>query len=168
MDQGFLRDVQKAGWHITGVDQLAATVACPRAGCALKVRLKSGAKIPQACASGPELADIAVTTFEDARLALRARREALGLTIKELEEVAGAAVDHLAKAEKDNPSKYPNTQLLIEWATALGFEVVLRPAPMPAMALRYLADSRKQAPARFRMQAHHRARREGGEQSGQE
>lgn len=162
MDQGFLRDVQRAGWQITGVDGQAATVACPRAGCSLKVRLKSGAKIPQACATGPDLAEVTVTTFEDARVFLRARREALGLTIKELEEVAGAAVDHLAKAEKDNPSKYPNTQLLIEWATSLGYEVVLRPAAMPAMALRYLADSRSQAASRLKMLGHHRARREGG------
>ena len=160
-----MRDVQKAGWQIASVDSEAALVACPRAGCSLKVRLRSGSKIPPACLSGPDMAQVVVTTFEDARLALRARRESLGLTIKELEEVAGAAVDHLAKAEKNNPSKYPNTQLLIEWATALGYEVVLRPAPMPAIALRYLADSRSQAAARSKMLPHHRARRADGGQS---
>lgn len=164
MDPHFLRNVQKAGWQIMSADTISATVACPRAGCSLKVRLKDGAKIPQACIAAPDLSEVTITTYNDARVFLHGRRVSLGLTIKELEEVAGVTVDHLAKAEKSNPSRHPNMEIMIEWATALGYEIVLRPAQMPSMALRYIADSRPQAAARLRMQAHHRSRRNDEEQ----
>lgn len=165
MDQKFLRDVQAAGWQIQEVQTDAAIAACPRPGCTLQVALRFGSKIPAACDATSGLPEIVVRTFEDFRVPVRERRERLGLTIRELEEVAGTATDHLAKAEKDNPARVPNIQLVLEWAASIGYEVILRPAPMPAMALRYLADSRGQLAARKKMQPHHRAKREGAGQS---
>lgn len=159
VDQKFLRDVQAAGWQIKAADQSKVVAGCPRAGCALKILLRPDAPVPDTCKPGPDLAEVTVRTYEDARVFLRARREALNLTIKELEEVAGASVDHLAKAEKNNPSKLPNAQLLVEWAASLGYEVVLRPASLPPMALRYISDTRQHVASRVKMRPHHHQRR---------
>ena len=168
MDQKFLRDVQAAGWQIRAVDQDKVVAGCPRSGCTLNVNLRNGAKIPETCREGPDLAEVRVRTYDDARLFLRDRRESLSLTIREVEEVAGAAVDHLAKAEKDNPSKFPNAQLLIEWAASLGYDLVLRPAMLPGMALRYISDTRSEVGARSRKRAYHEARRAGVQRSSPE
>ena len=168
IDQKFLRDVQAAGWQIRAVDQDKVVAGCPRSGCTLNVNLRNGVKIPETCHEGPDLAEVRVRTYDDARLFLRDRRETLCLTISEIEEVAGCAVDHLAKAEKDNPSKFPNAQLLIEWAAALGYDLVLRPSTLPGMALRYISDTRPEVGARTRRRAHHDARRASALQSEQE
>lgn len=168
MDQGFLRDVQKAGWLINAVDETVVRVSCPRHGCNLKVNLRKGKNIPVACSPQPEKQYIEIDGTDAIRLLYRLIREELGLTIKEVEEMAGASVDYFAKAEKNNPSKFPNFQSTLEWGKSLGVRILAERGPLPAMSLRYLADSRKQVAARLKMQAHHRARREGGEQSGQD
>ncbi|MFW8636972.1 helix-turn-helix domain-containing protein [Cribrihabitans pelagius] len=104
--------------------------------------------------------DRKVGSYDGARMALRARREALGLTISEVEELAGATVDHLAKAEKDGSSKLPNAQLLLEWAQALGYEVVLRPTELPAYTRRVICYTRDRLEARqkrFRLEGRRRS-----------
>ena len=92
---------------------------------------------------------------------LRDRREGLGLTIREVEESAGITVDFLAKFEKDDPSKFPNAQTFFEWAKTLGYEVVLRPAPLPPTTLRILSDTRAKLRMRltkFRIHGERRSR----------
>jgi len=110
--------------------------------------LRPGKSIPETCAIGPDLAEVTVEHFETARVFLRDRREQLCLTIKELEEAAGITVDFMAKFEKDDPSKIPNTQTFIEWAQSLGYDVVLRPGKLPPNVLRLMADTRERVLAR--------------------
>lgn len=155
----FLRDVQEAGWQIKGANEGAVLGGCPREGCSLKVNLKPGRPLPVACTSGKERTQVVVRTFEDARIPLRERRKELGLTIKEMEEIAGITVDYAAKFEKDNPSKIPNAETFFEWAQALGYDVVLVPSALPSKALSYIANSRDQQGVRKRMENYHAQRK---------
>lgn len=139
----FMRQIQQAGWVILAADEEVVIGACPRAGCGLKVRLQEGREIPQTEKSNPALAEIPVEQFDDARVAMRDVRERLGLSIKDVEEAAGLAVDYLAKFEKDDPSKIPNAQTFLEWIQALGYTVVLRPTGLPPYTLRIIAQTRQ-------------------------
>lgn len=149
MDTKFVKDVQMAGWSIQAVSDDAVIAKCPSAGCNLHAQLKLGAAIPAVdpgCRRDP--IDAKVGTYDDIRLALRKRRENLLLTIRELEEVAGLEPDLLAKVERDGTKKIPNVQTLLDWAGALGFEIVLRPAPMTPLALRTIVETRDKSAAR--------------------
>jgi|GEM_PF-3780872 len=168
MDQNFLRDVQRAGWMLVKVSEEYARVQCPRHGCSMRFNLPEGKPVPKACDPQPEFGDVLIDQTADIRMMLRGIREGLGLTIKEVEEMAGASVDFFAKAEKDEPSKFPNFQTVLEWAKALGVEFYARRGPMSGMSLRYIAQSRKQAAVRTRLLTHHRARRANGARSEQE
>lgn len=159
IDPAFMRRVQQAGWIIIGADEFTVWGSCPRDGCSLKVKLKPDATLPQTCGRGPDLAEIVVNTFDDARIPLRDRRDDLGLIIKDVEEAAGMAVDYLSKFEKDNPSKIPNAQTFFEWAQALGYQVVLRPAPLPPYTMRLISDSRDKLDLRRRHLRIHADRR---------
>lgn len=159
LDQVFLRQIQRAGWTILAADEARVLCGCPRDGCDVRLSLRPDGYIPQTSGKGPDYADVMITNFEDARLFLRRRRESLAYTIREVEEVAGIAVDYLAKFEKDDPSKIPNAMTFIEWAQALGYDVVLRPGKLTPNALRVLAETRdklQQRRTKFRI---HRARR---------
>lgn len=159
IDVEFLREVQAKGWLIKAVDKDVVIAACPRAGCGLTTKLQQGRKVPASCGSSPALAEATVTSFEDARVFMRERRFALGLTIPDVEAAAGTASTFLAKWEKDNPSKIPNAETFIEWIQSLGYEVVLRPATLPPYTLRIISETRN-APAR-RKKDHDRIRRQG-------
>ena len=100
-----------------------------------------------------------VTVFDDGRVALRDRRVALGLSIREVEECAGAATDHFAKAEKDQPTRIPNIEIFIEWATSLGLELWLVPGDLPPYTRRVIVETRQVQKARKTMTPHHAARR---------
>jgi transcriptional regulator with XRE-family HTH domain len=163
MDQGFLKEVQSAGWPIERVNRDNVVVGCPNAGCSVNVRLRSGSRIPGACDSGDQPKQQVVTVFDDARVFLRGRREQLRLTIRDVESISGMADDFLAKFEKEKPSKYPNVQTFVEWAQSLGYQVVLTPAEFPPLALRVLAETRHLIPARDQMTAQHRARRQASD-----
>lgn len=110
--------------------------------------LRSSAAIPVACNSGPDFTEVVVRDYEDLRVFLRDRRNALVLNIPEVEEMAGMTKDMLAKCEKDNPSKIPNIQTLIEWANSLGYDLVLRHSTLPPKSVRYIVDSRDKVKAR--------------------
>lgn len=142
IDPEFLRDVQRKGWLIRSVTETTVIGGCPRAGCNLSVNLRPDKSVPETCRRGPDMAEVSLSSFDEARVALRDRRDELGLTIREVEEISGATTDHLAKAEKDGPSRNLNTQSFIEWANALGYEVVLRPMDLPTKALRYISFTR--------------------------
>lgn len=138
----FMREVQSAGWNIVAVTTDAITAGCPRSGCNLRHKIRKGGTVPAVCRTDPPLADVAVTSFDDARIAMRERREQLWLTIKEVEDAAGLADDYLAKFEKDDPSKIPNAQAFIEWVQSLGFEMVLRPSTLPPRTMRLIEQTR--------------------------
>ena len=167
IDPKFLKDAQAAGWIIHSADKDKLMAMCPKAGCGLTLWLKPGRPIPDACKRGPEIREHVVEGFESARKFLRARRDDLALTIKEVEEACGIPNDFAAKFEKDNPSKIPNAETFIEWAQGMGYEVVLRYKGMPPLMLRYIADSRDRVAARRKMQPHHQRRR-GLKREGQE
>jgi transcriptional regulator with XRE-family HTH domain len=161
MDPKWLRDIQKAGWVILAADEEHVWGACPRDGCTMRAKLHPSRPIPETSCRGPDLAEKTVEFFDDARLFLRDRREGLGLTIREVEESAGITVDFLAKFEKDDPSKFPNAQTFFEWAKTLGYEVVLRPCPLPPTTLRVLSDTRAKLRMRltkFRIHGERRSR----------
>ena len=142
LDPKWLREIQKLGWIIRSADETNGWAACPRDGCTMTAKLREDGPLPAVCKRGPDLSEKSVEFFDDARVFLRDRREGLALTIREVEESAGITVDFLAKFEKDDPSKIPNAQTFIEWAKTLGYEVVLRPAPLPPTTLRILSDTR--------------------------
>jgi len=152
IDPTFLRQVQTAGWQIAGATETAIIAACPTDGCSVRVTFTAGQPVRFACKPSQN-ADCVVGSFDAGRNVMRKRRLELALTIKDVEDIAGIAVDFLAKFEKDNPSKIPNAQTFIEWAQALGYDVVLRRSTLPLYALRLIADTRPQAAARLRATA---------------
>jgi transcriptional regulator with XRE-family HTH domain len=164
IDPEFLAAVQKAGWRIVAVDGSAAFCSCRRDGCGLTVRLAQGAAFPETSRPKPDIAEQVVASFDDARRFLREKREHLCLTIPDVEAGAGIASDFLAKFEKDDPVKIPNAQTFIEWASSLGFQLVLRPGDIPRNMLRMIADTRDGVRRRRHRTAHfRRLRAEKGE-----
>ena len=163
MDQKFLKAVENAGWSIESVDADSVVGKCPSVGCQLRAKLAHDKPVPRVDPScRRNVLDRKIESYDDVRELLRARREGLGLTIREVEEIAGAAVDHLAKAEKDDPSKLPNVQLLVEWLQALGLELVVRPGELPAYTRRVIVETRDKLDARrrrFRLEAQRRGKR---------
>lgn len=162
LDPKFLRDVQNSGWLIRFVDQDSVTAACPRQGCSTLLKLRSGTRIPDACGSGADFREVVVGNYETLRAALKLRRQTLGLAIAEVEDIAGVATDHLAKAEKEGPSRVPTLDILAEWAEALGYEIVLRSKPLPAYTLRVISQTRPRLDARLRQFARERQARVEG------
>lgn len=149
MSMDDLKRVQRAGWLIVASDEDKTIAKCPANGCGLCVSIPHGAKV-QSCDPGLVRApsDIPVGNFEDLRQVLRDRRRELLLTIPETESVSGLSVDHIAKAEKENPVRLPNVDTVIYWAGALGFELVLRPTGLPPAALRIISETRQFAKRR--------------------
>ena len=154
VDAKLLAAVQDAGWLITRADEECVVGSCRRAGCGLKATFRPGRSVASTHRPGPSQHEQVVEGFEDSRKFLGARRRDLNLTIAEVEEIAGMAQDYLAKFEKENPSKIPNAITFIEWAQALGYEVVLRPSDLSRMALRVIAETRLRSAARSNMNEH--------------
>jgi len=149
MDAKFVKDVQSKGWSVQAVSKDAVVAKCPSAGCNLFAELKYGGHIPEVdpgCRRDP--IDLQVASYDEIRLHLRAARERLLLSIREVEEISGIASDHLAKVEKDHNPRMPPAQMLFDWAGALGYELVLRPVPLPALAIRTIMDTRDKTAAR--------------------
>jgi len=163
MNQDFLKQVQDQGWIIEAADQNMVVAPCPNKGCNVRAKLQLKNPVPAACRSGIQIDEQIIEHFEDARTFLKKRRETLRFTIRDVECISGMADDFLAKFEKKNPSKFPNVQTFIEWAKALGFQVVLTPTEMTPMALRIIAETRHLIPARDQMTAQHRARRKASD-----
>jgi transcriptional regulator with XRE-family HTH domain len=139
----FIRQVQDAGWHIVAADTDSVWIGCPRGGCNLRTRIKAGSSIPRTCRSEAPVGMIEVDDYVNvARPALRERRQQLGLTIKDIEEVSGIADDHLAKMQKENPSKIPNILTFTDWARSLGFKLVLIPAELPQVTINKIVETR--------------------------
>jgi transcriptional regulator with XRE-family HTH domain len=152
----YMRAAQGKGWNIISCDEEHILAACPRAGCGLQIKLRAESKIPETVRPRPALAEITVAQFDDARAGLRARREQLCLSIKDVEDAAGLATDHLAKFEKDDFSKIPNAQTFIEWANALGYTVTLRPTGLPPVTLGIISRTRMLLRKRLQSYRHFR------------
>lgn len=153
----FIREVQAAGWDIVAADTESVWAGCPRGGCNLRLRIKAGSSIPSVCRSTPLLPEIVVKSHvNDARPALRDRRVELGLSIKDVEDCSGIAADHLAKMEKDDPSKLPNILTFVDLANSLGYDVVLRPsaAGLPPITIGRIIETR---PIQERRKIHFKA-----------
>jgi len=162
MDAKFVKEVQAKGWSVQAVSSEAVVAKCPSAGCNLFAELKYGGHIPAVdpgCRRDP--IDIQVASYDDIRRQLRAARESLLLSIREVEEISGIASDHLAKVEKDKNPRMPPAQMLFDWAGALGFEIVLRPIPLPALAIRTIMDTRDRTAARTKRNTMESRRRAG-------
>lgn len=139
-----LKRAQDRGWVIKSASDTAMTVQCPSHGCNLMAKIQYGGHVPQVdpCLSrAPD--EQPIGSYEDLRLILRARRRELGLTITEIEEVAGLTKDHIAKAEKNDPTRIPGMDTISFWATALGYEIVLRRGPLPKVTLRTITETRR-------------------------
>ncbi len=151
MDTKFVKDVQAAGWSIQAVTPDSVIAKCPSAGCNLIAEMRLGGFIPSVDPGyRRDPFDRQVATYDEIRKLLRGKRESLLLTIRETEEVAGLEPDLLAKVERDGTKKIPNVQTLMDWAGALGFELVLRPVPMTAYALRTIVETRDKTAARIK------------------
>lgn len=128
MDPKFLRKVQDAGWHLEQVGEDQVVASCPNKGCGMRTLLKNGARIPEVSQDRAQYGLYRpVETWDDLRRIFRERRETLGLRLHELEDMVGVATDYLAKAEKEDPSKVPNTQTAFDWGQAMGYYIRLRP-----------------------------------------
>lgn len=149
--KNFLKAAQRAGWHLVGVDETGAIGACPTPGCDVKVKLRPGHQIPETCRKDRQ--ELVVEDYETIRQHLRNRREQLTLTIPEVEHIAGFTADHIAKAEKPEPSRQMKLDLLAMWARALGYEIVLRPVGLPDLALRLIEETRDKHAARRKSQS---------------
>jgi len=158
MSMDDLKAVQAAGWTLIATDGDSTLAACPSFGCGVKVRIPHGKRVlscDPGLNRGPR--DIPIGSYEDMRKALRLRRQELELAIPEVEHIAGLARDHLAKAEKPNPTKLPNVDTTLWWAAALGYEVVLRPVDLPDIALRIISETRPQGSRRRALSRRDRA-----------
>jgi transcriptional regulator with XRE-family HTH domain len=141
VDAKFLEKVQAAGWNVLRVTKTDVMASCPSASCCMKAKLSPDQPVPK-IARQDGRGDLLVETYDEIRQALRSRRHDLGLSIKDVEEVAGMTADHLAKMEKDDPSREPSIFLLMCWLEALGFDVVLRAKPMPRVTLKAIEETR--------------------------
>lgn len=157
----FLREIERHGWAIKSVDQSGCLARCGTGGCGLTIKLEPGAPIPpRNVPSGPSQL-ILTDGYDDARRALKARRQDLCLSITEVEEGAGLGHDHLAKAERTDYTRAPNIELFYFWSAFLGYRVALLPTPVPPIAARIIAENRGQVPARQRRNALERRREVG-------
>lgn len=148
MDAEHLKTVQRRGWILAASTADRAIARCPRPECGLLVQFREGEPVPHCKPPGPGVLDRSVASYSDFQEALRARRQDLGLTIAEVEDLSGMAAAHLAKAEKPDPSRVPTFNILAEWASSLGFEIILRQCGLPPLTLRYIADTREKAEQR--------------------
>lgn len=138
----FMHRVQRQGWSIVSADESGVTARCRARGCAMGARLSLDGHVPKVCKpdTGPQ--EITVEVFEHIRVTLKARREELQLTIAELEDIIGMARDQIAKCERENPSRIPNVQTIMEWGEALGYRFAMIPANLPAITLRHIETTR--------------------------
>lgn len=88
---------------------------------------------------------------------LSERRESLALNQFEAESCIGLADGHLAKIASGARQPWPQT--IFDWASGLGYSIVLRPSGLPLKSLAIIAQTRARAAVkRRRYQAKRKAR----------
>lgn len=157
VDQKFLQAVEEAGWVLAYVRADQCSVMCPRSGCDLRITLRPGAPVPNSAGAMPETKEIAFDSYDAWRKFMVDRREQLGLSIKDMEAIAGVADDHLAKIE--TAVKIPNLETAIMLSQAAGIEIFARFSPLRKIAQRTIIETRSQLEARETMQRHFQERR---------
>lgn len=142
MKLDFLHDVQRAGWGIVEVGQGEVIARCRSRGCNMVGRLEPGKRVPTVCRPDGNPQDVPIEVWHHIRKQLHERRIELGLTIKEVEVIAGIAIDQLAKCEREDSTRIPNFQTIVEWGMTLGFSFHMRPGNLPAQSLRVISETR--------------------------
>lgn len=147
----FFKAIEDRGWMVESADQDHCIAKCKTPGCSMRIRVRENGAIPMREVDHRYNLDRVIHTFDDARKTLRDRREGLGLSIVEIEEISGIGNDHLAKFERDNHELYPrmpNVETFIYWANTLGYEIVLRPSNLPMVTCKAIQDTRHLWPTR--------------------
>lgn len=146
-DMAFLREVQARGWTVEAAKAGECIVSCPSFGCGVRLKLRRGGSIP-ARPDGAWKPGIVIEAYDDLLDLLTLRRKTLRLSIEELEDAAGLTQDHISKFEKRH--RVPNVETLLIWLETLGYEMILRPKPLPAPTLRAIATTRAKEESRAR------------------
>jgi transcriptional regulator with XRE-family HTH domain len=146
-DMAFLREVQARGWTVEAARDGECIVSCPSFGCNTRLKLRRTGPIPARSDTGWR-PGIVMASYDDLLDVLVLRRKTLRLAIEELEDAAGLTQDHIAKFERRN--RIPNAETLLIWLETLGYEMILRPAPLPAPTLRAIATTRAKEESRSR------------------
>ena len=142
----WLRAVSDSGWVVEGRDGDRLVIRCPAVGCRVQAMIAPGS-VPAPCDPGARRGawDHPVADYEELKLFLRQRRQDLGFTIEDVDQAAGWPSDRYVSKLEVGASKTVTMPTLVLWAGALGYELVLRPTPLPPVARRILAG--KMAPA---------------------
>lgn len=138
----WLRQVEAQNWVVQARDGDALVLQCPAVGCQARMRLKMGAVPPRVdpCASRSAW-DVPIYDPVQLRRDLRDRRHQLGFTLEEVDQAAGWPSERYAqKLESMERVREPTVATLITWAAVLGYEMVLRPTPLPAASRRIMAN----------------------------
>lgn len=143
----FLREVQARGWTVEAAKEGECIVSCASFGCGVRLKLRRGGAIPQR-AESPWRPGLFILNYDDLLDALILRRKQLRLSIEELEDVAGLTNGIISKFERR--VRIPNAETLLIWMQALGYEMILRPCPLPAPTLRAIATTRAREESRSR------------------
>lgn len=138
-----LKKCQAAGWLVVGATDTHALCKCPSFGCGLKFSVPYGTNPPRPEKMvGRDPSEKRIESSDEMRKFLRYCRQERLLSIPEIEQLAGLAHGHIAKAEKDDPSRRNlSIETVLYWAGALGYDLVLKPSAMPNASLRVLAES---------------------------
>lgn len=146
-DMAFLREVQARGWTVEAAKDGECIVSCASFGCGVRLKLRKGGAIPQR-ADSPWRPGLTIASYDDLLDVLILRRKTLRLSIEEVEDVAGLTQDHISKFERRG--RVPNAETLLIWLQSLGYEMILRPCPLPAPTLRAIATTRAREESRSR------------------
>lgn len=152
MDLKSLKKVQDAGFIIESVTPTHVIGRFPSGDCSLLVKFAKGDHVPDVRRENDAIRHV-IKEEDDFRLLLRERREKLGLTIREVEEISGMPIDFLAKIEKDRQNekaRVPSFATRLIWAEALGYNVYLGPTDLTRLALRTICDTRDKVSSRRR------------------
>lgn len=161
----FIEAAQERGWVLFSSTPEGLTFRCARMGCeharfVSQERVESGRTLA-ACQweHRPGANRYAVPSYSEMVYLLREARWRMGLSQEELGACIGGADGHVNKLEVgDRRATMPT---LLEWAQALGFDVVLMPAPLPKATLRAIErrvyqprlSRAREAPSRRRVPA---------------
>jgi hypothetical protein len=136
-----MREAETRGWQIEAATDFACVGRCPTVGCSMRVKLSLGASIPARVVNGFRNEHL-ITCFKDAADLLIDRRQDLKLTALEVANAAGVTDFLIAKGETKDPKRGTGFETVLLWANSLGYDIVFRPARMPPVTLRAVAETR--------------------------
>jgi hypothetical protein len=149
IDVPFLKEVQARGWVLKRASEETCIGMCPHKGCGMAVLLAPDKPIPSRVEPVRETG-FRVESSIEAQSFLRSVREELCLAQAEVDEAAGLAEGHIAKAEQVPPTRTVSIDTLSEWAQALGVEIWLVRRELPQKTLRQVVQTRGRVVVRTR------------------